>query len=270
MTPTASGFTFSREAYESVLGAINRSGYRWSTFSEVAAAMPDMASCQTCLMRHDVDISMDFAVDMAKVEYSHSVRSTYFLMLRSPLYNLMSRHGSAAMMQLVDLGHDIGLHFDAGFSLRSSMGMDKDLRFELDTLSRLIGREVRAFSFHQPSEDAIRLRIAVPEVINTYHPEQLPSFKYVSDSNRVWRDLDPFQLVACGFQQIQILIHPVWWMCEEVHTFDCWDRAIERNFQSEQRQILDTERAYGPKRSVRVVRIPDDGIPEIGTGEAAE
>jgi hypothetical protein len=170
------------------------------------------------------------------------------------MYNLMSRHAAAAIERLADLGHEIGLHFDAGCPRRRGMTLEEDIRFELDTLSGLVGQRVRAFSFHQPSEEAIRLRIAIPEVINTYHPEQLEGYKYISDSNRVWREMDPFELSVRGFDRAHILIHPIWWMCEGAHTFDCWDRAIERNFQSIQQQMLETERAYGPSRSMRVVR----------------
>lgn len=254
MMADSTRFCFSRGTYVAVLETLARSSYRFSTFSEEAAGLLKDMPGRQCLLRHDVDVSMDYALDMARAEREHGVRSTYFLMLRSPMYNLFSRHAAAAMEQLLDLGHEIGLHFDAGCPRRRGMALEEDIRFELDTLSRLVGQPVRAFSFHQPSEEAIRLRIAIPEIINTYHPEQLDGYKYISDSNRVWREMDPFELSARGFDRAHVLIHPIWWMCEDAHTFDCWDRAIERNFESMQRQMLETERAYGPVRSVRILR----------------
>lgn len=269
MTTDANQFCFSRATYSALLKTLAESGYQFSTFLEEADRQPADASGRQCLLRHDIDISMDFAVDMARVEHEYGARSTYFVMLRSPMYNLMSRQCANALTQLVDLGHDIGLHFDAGCPRRRGMTLEEDIRFEIDTLSGLLGKRVRAFSFHQPSEDVIRLRIDIPEVINTYHPDHLRGYKYISDSNRVWREINPFELVAQGFERAQILIHPIWWMCEEALTFDCWDRAIERNFKSEQRQILETERAYGPERRVLVI-VPGCAMQEVGASETAK
>lgn len=266
MTTDANQFYFSRATYSALLETLAESGYQFLTFFEEAERQTGDPSDRKCLLRHDIDISMDFAVDMARVEHEYRARSTYFVMLRSPMYNLMSRHCTNSLRQLVDLGHDIGLHFDAGCPRRQGMTLEEDIRFEIDTLSGLIGKPVRAFSFHQPTEDAIRLRVDIPEVINTYNPDHLRGYKYISDSNRVWRELNPFELVAQGFERVQILIHPVWWMCEEGRTVDCWDRAIERNFKSEQRQILETERAYGPERRV-LVTVSGCAMQEVGASE---
>lgn len=252
MNAGAPGFEFSQDSYESLLRALNSSGYRFLAFSEVASVSP---ADRVCLMRHDVDISMDFAVDMARTEYSQGVRATYFLMLRSPMYNLMSRHCLAAVRELLDFGHEIALHFDAGCPSEVGISIEDDIRFELDILSGLVGSSVCAFSLHQPTEEVIRQRIAISGVINTYHPDQLAGFKYISDSNRRWREENPYQLIAADVPRVQLLIHPIWWMCEAPHTSDCWNRAIERNFISEQKQLLETERAYGAERAVRVLSL---------------
>lgn len=262
MTTNTTDFCFSRSTYVAMLETLSRSGYRFLTLSEESDGLLEDQSRRRCLLRHDVDISLDYAADMARVERAQGVRSTYFLMLRSPMYNLLSRHAAAVMQQLLDFGHEIGLHFDAGCPRRQGMALEEAICFEIDTLSNLVGQRVRTFSFHQPSDEAIRLRVAIPGVINTYHPEQLIGYKYISDSNRIWREMDPFDLATSGFDRVHILIHPIWWMCEDANTFDCWDHAIERNFDSMQGQILETERAYGPRRKIRVVRMrPDDRVP---------
>jgi hypothetical protein len=65
------------------------------------------------------------------------------------------------------------------------------------------------------------------------------------------------------FDLVQILIHPIWWICEEAQTLDCWDRAIESNFYSAQHQLLETERAYGSIRNIKIVRASiDEGSSE--------
>ncbi|WP_353439151.1 hypothetical protein [Polynucleobacter sp. UK-FUSCHL-C3] len=252
MTTEASRFYFTRDNYLALLKKLRESGYQFSTFSKEMDASPKNAFGQRCLLRHDIDISMDYALDMAILEREIGVCSTYFLMLRSPMYNLMSRHSTTVLRRLIDLGHDIGLHFDAGCLRRQGVTLENDIRFELDILSSLLGQHVKAFSFHQPNEKEISSRVEIPGVINTYHPDQLVGYKYISDSNRVWREMNPFEIAAHGFDRLHILIHPIWWMCEEAQTMDCWDRAIERNFHSSQQQLLETERAYGSTRSINI------------------
>ena len=168
----------------------------------------------------------------------------------------MSRYASAAIQLLLDLGHDIALHFDAGCPRRKNMSLIDDLTFELGVLSDLLGRSITAFSFHQPSENVIQSRIELPGIINTYHPDHLPGFTYISDSNRSWRGMTPFDLPSSCLARVQILIHPIWWMCESEHTSYCWDRAVVRNFESMQSQLIETERAYGSPRKLFIVNEP--------------
>jgi hypothetical protein len=244
-------FKFGRSTFVEVLQSI-AGGYQFVTFGDVARGLLTDQPC--CLMRHDVDASMDFAIDMAEIEAERGIRTTYFVMLRSPLYNLMSRHSAAALLRLSSLGHEIGLHFDAACTPSPGKTVQDELSMELKLLSELAGQQVNAFSFHQPTEAIIRMRLSYPAVINTYNPDQLEEFRYISDSNRVWRDLDPFQLAASGWQKIQILLHPMWWMCEAQDVLDCWDQTISANFRATQAQLLATERAYGPPRQLKLLR----------------
>jgi hypothetical protein len=239
---------FSPRSYDAVLAAIRERGFGFHGFSDVVdGRVPDG---KICLLRHDVDVSMDFALDMARQEARHGVRSTYFVMLRSPMYNLLSRRASDALREMVKLGHEIGLHFDAAYSQGEERSPQEWIAFEMRTLEALAGARVAAFSFHQPTSEIIARRIEVAGAINTYHPAHLPGFKYISDSNRVWREYDPFQLLEAGFGKIQLLFHPIWWMCDLVDVERCWDEAIRRNFAGMQRQLLETERAYGHERKL--------------------
>jgi hypothetical protein len=255
MTNETENFIFSPTKYATLLNQILDSSYRCITFSEQLRIHLNHDSIKLCLLRHDVDISMDYALDMGRIEKQLGIRSTFFLMLRSPMYNLMSRHSKRSMEELIDLGHEIGLHFDASCTRRHNNKIEQEINFELDVLSNIAGQRVRAFSFHQPSNEIIQLKIAIPEVINTYNPDQLNDYKYISDSNRVWQKMNPYEFLSCGFERIQILIHPIWWMCNEISTQECWDQAMVRNFESLQYQLLETERAYGTKRSIKISKL---------------
>ena len=39
------------------------------------------------ILRHDVDFSLDYALQMAQKEAQNKIRSTYFILLHSPFYN---------------------------------------------------------------------------------------------------------------------------------------------------------------------------------------
>ena len=246
-------FVFSEKVFTQLLLALIEGNYYFAKFED--ACGPKSKSYErVCLLRHDVDVSMDFARAMARLEAAQGVRATYFVMLSSPLYNMLSRHSKMVLKELISLDHEIGLHFDVAAAVRSDKSLQDQIASELQFLSELSNRRVRAFSFHQPSDETIRLQISLPEVINTYHHNQLQGYYYISDSNRTWRDVDPFELIRRNEPRVHILLHPVWWMCPELHVEDCWDRAIQRNFDSAQIQLLETERAYGPPRKLVLKR----------------
>lgn len=242
-------FVFSEATFTQLLLTLKQAKYYFAKFEDVSVAASKTYK-HVCLLRHDVDVSMDFALDMARIEAAHGVRSTYFVMLRSPVYNLMSRHGTKVLEELISLGHEIGLHFDVSAALGTGKSLPDQIELELRFLSELSGCRVNAFSFHQPSDVAIRMQVCLPGVINTYHSKQLQGYYYISDSNRTWRDVDPFELIEREEPLVHILLHPVWWMCSHLNVEDCWDQAIQRNFDSAQIQLLETERAYGPTRKL--------------------
>lgn len=64
------------------------------------------------ILRHDVDYSMEKALIMAEYEKSIDVKSTYFLLLTSDFYNVLSHKNQKYIHKIIECGHDIGLHFD--------------------------------------------------------------------------------------------------------------------------------------------------------------
>lgn len=244
---------YSLAAYAELIAAGRASGYRYLTFAEVAANASDGG--RQCLLRHDVDVSVAFALDMARVEAAMRVRSTYFLMPRSPAYNLLSRHTSLAVREMVEMGHDIGLHFDAAHPLVIADELTEQLRDEAALVGRLAGRPVSAFSFHQPSPAILQQRVNIPELINTYNPDQLQGWHYASDTNRTWRGESGLALLrVASHRQLQLLTHPMWWVCAASRAEAVWDEAMKSNFEVMQRQFLDTEGAYGSARRFTVAR----------------
>lgn len=250
MSLISTSFDFGKNSFLKVLSVLKENQYRFISFCDVIDSIS--GDEKVCLMRHDVDISMDYAVELAKLEYTQGVRACYFVMLRSPLYNLFSRHNAAMLKRLISLGHEIGLHFDARCPPSPGKSLESELTLELDILSQLTGKPVFAFSYHQPNDEIIQKKLVLSGVINTYNSDQLLGFKYISDSNREWREMTPIQLAESGMKRIHILLHPIWWICQHRSICECWDSAISNNFYSEQTQLLSTERAYGSRRKILI------------------
>ena len=77
---------FSRRHYTELLHAAQNGGYRFVHFDKT----PEPGDL---FLRHDVDLSLDAALEMAELEARLDVRATYFLMTQSVFYNLLSPEG---------------------------------------------------------------------------------------------------------------------------------------------------------------------------------
>jgi hypothetical protein len=241
---------FCPDGYLSVLRNAMSCEYAFVTYGEMAqcAGVPG----RRCLLRHDVDVSLVFALEMARLEASSGVRSTYFFMLRSPAYNLMTRHAHRVLAEIVSLGHEVGIHFDAEHPSVDRNNLAACVYQEVDVLSKLAGATIHAVSFHQPSPYILQGTVYIDGLINTYNAVQMQGWYYLSDSNRQWKTADNAQTIfeRTDLTRIQLLIHPMWWMCDEPDVGAVWDSAMVSNFEVMQRQFLETERAYGGRRSM--------------------
>jgi len=175
------------------------------------------ANCQkTLLLRHDIDFSVHRAYKIATIESEQNMQSTFFLWIHSPFYNLFEDEIFGLIHKIIDLGHDIGLHFDCGFYNSYIQNTDflENLAYERRILEHFFGERVRAFSFHNPT-DAILSEYQEDQysgMVNAYSKYIRLHFEYCSDSNGYWR----FQRLPDLIRQaksgnLQILTHPEWW-----------------------------------------------------------
>ena len=67
------------------------------------------------LWRHDFDFSINRGLALAKIENEESVKATYFVNPHSEFYNIAETNQHKIMQEILSLGHDLGLHFDAAF-----------------------------------------------------------------------------------------------------------------------------------------------------------
>ena len=178
---------FSLEHYRELLAAAETGGYRWASF-DVQPRPGDL------YLRHDVDLSLEAALELARVEHELGVRATYFLMTESAFYNLDSHVGRETLAQLRQWGHAVGLHA-------------VHPRAELDD------RFDNVIAWHNP--DPGYMSEPVAGAVNVMESPFFTQGLYRSDSNRHWREGCPHDDLAAGaFEWLQLLIHPEIWVYE--------------------------------------------------------
>ena len=104
-------FNFSMQSYRNLLTSALDVGYEFISFvkaQNLTKEKPDQNS-GTCILRHDIDVNVNFALKMAQLEHDLGISSTYFFMFRSPFYNLSSRYSQDCVEKIIDLGHEIAL-----------------------------------------------------------------------------------------------------------------------------------------------------------------
>lgn len=236
--------SFTILGYKRMLEIALKNGYKFAFFHQKDIFLSDE---KICFLRHDIDVSVELAYEMALIESELGIKSTYFFMLRSPVYNLFSRHNHIFVEKIIELGHEIALHYDEGFYPKHNKELNKLVKYEVITLENIFNIKIQTVSFHQPSEDIIQNKIELIDYINTYSKKDLQGFHYISDSNKVWKEYHPQIIFEQSlYPKLHLLIHPIWWITEQdLSTEILWQKSIKKNLTLSEKQILETERAYG-------------------------
>lgn len=166
------------------------------------------------LWRHDCDYSLNRALRLARIEREEGLCSTFFVNLHCDFYNVLEKGQSEIVRELISLGHDLGLHFDAAFyETRSEADLHEQVGREAQVLEGFFGVRPVAFSFHNPT--AFHLTCEEPAyggLVNCYSKKFKSEVPYCSDSNGYWRfrrlrDV----LTSANDGCLQVLTHPGWW-----------------------------------------------------------
>lgn len=184
------------------------------------------------LWRHDIDYSVHRAKALAEIEEAEGVSSTFFVLLHSPFYNLLEKEICRLVHEVVEMGHNLGLHFDPQFyepSVSDNELIDK-MAFEREILERIFHCTVSAFSWHNPSlaTCASFRNLELAGMINAYSTEISSKFSYISDSNGLWRERTLTEVLEQPTDRyLHVLTHPEWWTVEVLPPRDKIVRAAE-------------------------------------------
>lgn len=171
----------------------------------------------TIFLRHDVDISLKKAVEMAEIEAKNHIHATYYILLTSPFYNALSAENLERIRMIKELGHGIGLHYDLSIKDRmSAEDVKNEIVVQIGLLIHHVGHmEGMSVTFHKP----VTGKDVTIEIINLLNKEDIycPNFdrkyKYISDSGHNWRE-DPIEAMM-KYNHVHVNVHPEWYNKEE-------------------------------------------------------
>lgn len=200
---------FPAREYEALLEALLTLGYK-------DVALPELDREQRHMfLRHDVDLSLDHALRIARRESDIGVRSTFYVLVSTSLYSVTSASSRSILSDIISLGHHVGLHFDVEQYPGQLYNLDDCAQRECDLLAQCTGTSVESISFHRPAPEYLNRPGRIAGRRHCYEPAFFSEIGYISDSNGEWRHGHPLDhpAVAQG-RAIQLLTHPIWW-CNE-------------------------------------------------------
>ena len=201
-------YLFSLKRYLELIKFFQNLNYEFKFFHN------KIKSVGNVILRHDVDIDIDSALLIAKIENLLGVKSTFFFLISSNLYNVLTNTNQKKILEINKLGHEIGLHFD--FSIYEELKdnqINKKIILQKNILENIIGKKIRTISIHRPGNKKISKKINICSLTNVYSKKFTKNIKYFSDSKGNWKYGFPPSLEVFKKQKhsIQLLIHPIWW-----------------------------------------------------------
>ncbi len=192
------------------------------------------ASNNTLLIRHDIDFSVNFANKLALFESKLGVRSTYFLMLTSNFYNLISSENQKLVKNIIKLGHKVSIHFDP--TAHEDL---EEFKNEKRLFENIFDVEVDIVSVHRPGPFLDNNNITLCGITQTYSDKYFRNMKYLSDSGG--RNVMPLiseYLEGDRSQGLHLLLHPIWWVDSKTsptETLNFWRKEHSDFLKSEVR-----------------------------------
>lgn len=169
--------------------------------------------------RHDVDISPERALVLAKMEADQGIEAFYFFMAASEFYNLQEPRVRKIVREIEYMGHTIGLHFDSDRVKEDQVLEDLNLQVKLLRLVTTNGIEFISFHNTTLSQVSFLEDEYVAGLFNVFSRKTKMNYKYCADSNGYWRELSLKQALSQE-TPLQALTHPVWWTAREASPYE--------------------------------------------------
>ena len=165
-------------------------------------------SKNTLFIRHDIDFSIEYAYRLALCESRLKIYSSFFFMMSTNFYNLLSSHNQKLVKEISSMGHKVSIHFDP--TVYKNL---KYFKYEKNVFENIFGENVDIVSIHRPRFFLKSNNIKLSGISQTYQDVFFKKMKYISDSNcrDVFPQITKFLEEPRKFG-LHLLIHPIWWM----------------------------------------------------------
>ena len=205
---------FTLDHYKEIIGLAIAQGFHFISFEdEFNEKRKDV------IWRHDVEFSPDVALKMAKIEAEQGVHATYFFQLHSDYYNTLAKHFTDVFNQIRELGHHVGLHFDAHYyNIQSQAELDKYIQLDKKYFEDVMDVQLKVFSFHNTNPFILSCEeYKYGELINVYSSYFKTHYNYCADSTGYWRyEILDEVIRDANVQHLQVLTHDAMWTDGEV------------------------------------------------------
>lgn len=204
---------FTYQSYRDLIALLRGNGYHFTDYHHCHEYGGDG---KVCILRHDIDNSVEKACSLFEVEQELGVTSTWFVLVTGNFYNPFSRDNVSMLKKMAAGGCGIGLHFDeAAYPGLPSAQKREKAEMERGILEKALDVPVRSVSMHRPSKNTLGEDWAFEHMVNSYSEEFFHGFKYLSDSRRRWREPAEEIIRSGEYPRLHILTHAFWYNEEE-------------------------------------------------------
>ena len=160
-----------------------------------------------CVIRHDIEFSIDRAAKLAEIEKQLGISTTYTVQLRNNTYNALSEKNIELIHYIKSLGHCIALHQNPPYMPEKEL--KEYVLKDIETLEHYYGFEVDRYAFHRPKQEQLAMYLDIPGKINCYGELYFHYFKgkkpnlnvtYLADSNHKWKYGHPITTDFKGYE----------------------------------------------------------------------
>lgn len=210
---------YGKEEYRDILKSFIQHGYSFEQFRHTGDS-------KTVYLRHDIDFSIRDAYEIALIENKLGIKSTYFFMLSSSTYNLLSEPNRMLVKEIQKLDHNISLHFDPV----AYQDIDQGFLNERNIFNKLFNVDIDIVSIHRPGDFLINNNRKLHDCLHTYEDRFFKEMIYISDSGgrdvkQKLKDMAATKLDMA----LHLLLHPIWWTSKSEDPTQTLSSWLHRN-----------------------------------------
>jgi|GEM_PF-1636716 len=229
------GAGYTLDNYRRLIDRFRSAGYTFGQYDG------DLTKDKLILLRHDIDYTLSYAVEFARLNAEMGIAGTFFIQSRCRLYNLLDFDVQRALEEIAALGQHFGFHAVVDSEFESLEKLQKFVAEEFSLFSRFVPRTTPVFAWHNPSilsaQGFDHIKAEFPGLMNVYRAFGPGPIPYFADSNMRYTFDELCALADQGHSAMQLAIAPMQWCpeAEEMRT------VMISNFK---RKIADIEAGF--------------------------